>query len=71
MDPDATLKKFYKSIANGELEEADEAAESLSTWLENKGYPPCGYDRYNLLKVFREYRYYRKYRKEVNNDQKN
>ena len=44
MDPDVILRNFYKSIANGELEEADEAAESLIEWLGKGGFAPFGTD---------------------------
>ena len=60
MDPDATLKKFYESIANGELEEADEAAESLMEWLLSKGgFPPFETETSCLLSNLKSYLHYR------------
>ena len=59
MDPDVILRNFYKSIANGELEEADEAAESLMEWLGKGGFVPFGTVASCLRNNLKLYLYYR------------
>lgn len=56
MDPDAALKKFYESIANGEL---DEAAEALMEWLGKGGFAPFGTVASCLINNLKLYLYYR------------